>query len=293
MKNGDTCNNLADLSHFCDDSMEKKLKKIKKSFHLIGVSFRYAHNQKQVGKHLVFISWLVFLPTNRTTQACEKHVNFYAECVKEKEASQTTKSSGINYKKWSEQFVVEKDWGEKKKVSNIAAQVDIVGMFVTETGSHKVVPASITRAKMVEYKVMNETGERGGGGGGGGGGTHLAATVKNTVRRLLRRTKSHRDTPSSNTSMIMQTTNGNHVNNLATVRNKTNNVNDPTARRSQPPLPTSFEQHSSRNSYGRRHSRLRVRLQVRERRLTEKSFPPRPWVSREHQLREQYFKSFL
>lgn len=60
MKNGDTCNNLADLSHFCDDSMEKKLKKIKKkikkSFHLIGVSFRYAHNQKQVGKHLVFIS---------------------------------------------------------------------------------------------------------------------------------------------------------------------------------------------------------------------------------------------
>lgn len=27
MKNGDTCNNLADLSHFCDDSMEKKLKK--------------------------------------------------------------------------------------------------------------------------------------------------------------------------------------------------------------------------------------------------------------------------
>lgn len=143
--------------------------------------------------------------------------------------------------------------------------MDIVGMFVTETGSHKVVPASITRAKMVEYKMMNETGERGGGGGGGGGGgTHLAATVKNTVRRLLRRTKSHRDTPSSNTSMIVQTANGNHVNNLATVRNKTNNVNDPTARRSQPPLPTSFEQHSSRNSYGRRHSRLRVRLQVRE-----------------------------
>lgn len=29
MKNGDTCNNLADLSHFCDDSMEKKLKKKK------------------------------------------------------------------------------------------------------------------------------------------------------------------------------------------------------------------------------------------------------------------------
>lgn len=161
---------------------------------------------------------------------------------------------------------------EKKWV--ILQQVDIVGMFVTETGSHKVVPASITRAKMVEYKVMNETGERGGGGGGGGGGTHLAATVKNTVRRLLRRTKSHRDTPSSNTSMIMQTTNGNqNVNNLAIVRNKTNNVNDPTARRSQPPLPTSFEQHSSRNSYGRRHSRLRVKFQVRERRLTEKSFP--------------------
>ena len=29
------------------------------------------------------------------------------------------------------------------------------------------------------------------------GGTHIAATVKNTVRRLLRRTKSHRDAPSS------------------------------------------------------------------------------------------------
>ncbi|XP_031782709.1 serine/threonine-protein kinase MARK2 isoform X11 [Nasonia vitripennis] len=33
-----------------------------------------------------------------------------------------------------------------------------------------------------------------------GGGTHIAATVKNTVRRLLRRTKSHRDAPSSATA---------------------------------------------------------------------------------------------
>ncbi|OAD59123.1 Serine/threonine-protein kinase MARK2, partial [Eufriesea mexicana] len=61
---------------------------------------------------------------------------------------------------------------------------------------------------------------------------------------------------------IVQTANGNRANNMAIVRNKTNNANDCTARRSQPPLPPSFEQHSSRNSYGKRHSRLRVRLQT-------------------------------
>ncbi|XP_076177672.1 uncharacterized protein LOC143151977 [Ptiloglossa arizonensis] len=132
-------------------------------------------------------------------------------------------------------------------------------MYVTETGGHRVAPVT-TKAKMVEYKAMNETTERG---GGGGGGTHLAATVKNTVRRLLRRTKSHRDAPAVNvtTNTTTQTTHGNHANNIVNVRNKPNNANEPNARRSQPPLPPSFEQHSRGNSYVRRLSRPRVRLQ--------------------------------
>ncbi|XP_053985535.1 serine/threonine-protein kinase MARK2-like isoform X10 [Hylaeus volcanicus] len=129
-------------------------------------------------------------------------------------------------------------------------------MYVTETGGHRVAPVT-TKAKMVEYKAMNDASER-----GGGGGTHLAATVKNTVRRLLRRTKSHRDPPNANVTATTQTANGNHANNAVTVRNKPNNANDPTTRRSQPPLPPSAEQHSSRNSYVRRHTRPRVRLQT-------------------------------
>ncbi|XP_076244463.1 uncharacterized protein LOC143185391 [Calliopsis andreniformis] len=72
-------------------------------------------------------------------------------------------------------------------------------MRVTETGGHKVAPMPTAKAKMVEYKTLTEScdRERGGGGGGGGGGSHLAATVKNTVRRLLRRTESHREPPSA------------------------------------------------------------------------------------------------
>ncbi|XP_015433050.1 PREDICTED: serine/threonine-protein kinase MARK2-like isoform X4 [Dufourea novaeangliae] len=138
-------------------------------------------------------------------------------------------------------------------------------MYVMETGGHRVAPMPVVKAKMVEYKTMNETGgERV---GSGGGGTHLAATVKNTVRRLLRRTKSHRDAPSSNNAATVpvQIPNGNqnHGNRIPTLRNKPpNNANEPTARRSQPPLPPSFAQNSSRNSYAKRHSRPQVRLQT-------------------------------
>ncbi|XP_043257061.1 serine/threonine-protein kinase MARK2-like isoform X11 [Colletes gigas] len=132
-------------------------------------------------------------------------------------------------------------------------------MYVTETGGHRVAPVP-AKTRMVEYKTMNETSE----GRGGGGGTHLAATVKNTVRRLLRRTKSHRDAPQVNVTAATQTQNGNHANHTAvTVRAKPNNANDTAQRRSQPPLPpSSFEQHSSRNSYVRRVSRPRVKLQT-------------------------------
>ncbi|XP_017876070.1 serine/threonine-protein kinase MARK2-like isoform X13 [Ceratina calcarata] len=136
-------------------------------------------------------------------------------------------------------------------------------MFVTETGGHKVAPAPTARAKMVEYKAMNENSERER--GGGGGGTHLAATVKNTVRRLLRRTKSHRDAPTTNANAITQTENrANILPAVTTVRNKANNnANDPTVRRSQPPtLPPTFEQHSTRNNATRRHTKFRVKLQT-------------------------------
>ncbi|XP_044003543.1 serine/threonine-protein kinase MARK2-like isoform X18 [Aphidius gifuensis] len=77
-------------------------------------------------------------------------------------------------------------------------------MYVMESGGHRVAPAS-NRIKKVDYKSTNETSNGGNGGGGGGGGTHIAATVKNTVRRLLRRTKSHRDTPSVYPSSITST----------------------------------------------------------------------------------------
>ncbi|XP_076669557.1 serine/threonine-protein kinase MARK2 isoform X6 [Andrena cerasifolii] len=136
-------------------------------------------------------------------------------------------------------------------------------MYVTETGGHRVAPMPTAKVKMVEYKMFTDDSEhereR-----GGGGGTHLAATVKNTVRRLLRRTKSHRDAPSTNATDTTQPSNGNQPNNQATLRNKPNNANDPNQRRSQPPLPPTIEQHSSRNSYNynRRHPRLRVRLQT-------------------------------
>ncbi|RLU19253.1 hypothetical protein DMN91_007810 [Ooceraea biroi] len=98
-------------------------------------------------------------------------------------------------------------------------------MYVMESGGHKVAPAptSTRLKKVVDYnKSMSHhhhqhhqhhhhhhESERG---GGGGGGTHIAATVKNTVRRLLRRTKSHRDAPSTNASTMTSTVaNGGHA----------------------------------------------------------------------------------
>ncbi|KAM0725724.1 hypothetical protein ACS0PU_008450 [Formica fusca] len=89
-------------------------------------------------------------------------------------------------------------------------------MYVTETGGHKVAPApASTRLKKVDYnKSMiyqhhhhpqqhhHHHQHRHEGGGDRGGATHIAATVKNTMRRLLRRTKSHRDTPSTNASTM-------------------------------------------------------------------------------------------
>ncbi|XP_076657852.1 uncharacterized protein LOC143361977 [Halictus rubicundus] len=140
-------------------------------------------------------------------------------------------------------------------------------MYVTE-GGHKVAPMP-TKAKMLDYKTMNEPGDRGGGGGhggGGGGGAHLAATVKNTFRRLLRRTKSHRDPPSTIPAMVTNTGTGatrppigNTPNNTVSIRNKLPNANDPLARRSQPPLPPSNSQHPARTSYNsKRHTRPRV-----------------------------------
>lgn len=118
-----------------------------------------------------------------------------------------------------------------KKSGRIAPHVDDT-MYVMETGGHKVapVPTSTRLKKVVDYnKSMShhqhhqhhhqqqhhhqhhhhQEGERG---GGGGGGTHIAATVKNTVRRLLRRTKSHRDAPSTNAStMTSNVANGGHA----------------------------------------------------------------------------------
>ncbi|KAH0947548.1 hypothetical protein HN011_010369 [Eciton burchellii] len=109
-------------------------------------------------------------------------------------------------------------------------------MYVMEAGGHKVAPApTSTRLKKVvdhnksmsqhrhphqhhqqqqqqqqqhhhqHHRHPHHEGER-------GGGTHIAATVKNTVRRLLRRTKSHRDAPSANAStMTSAVANGGHV----------------------------------------------------------------------------------
>ncbi|KAG7201936.1 hypothetical protein KM043_004641 [Ampulex compressa] len=151
----------------------------------------------------------------------------------------------------------------------IAPYVDnVAAMYVMETGGHKVAPAPTTRVKKVEYKSMNHEGvER-----GGGGGTHLAATVKNTVRRLLRRTKSHRDAPSTNAATMTVPINGNPASNVPNVvRNKSNNAYDPTARRSQPPLPPPSERQLIRKSCSRRYSRARGRLQVREKERKERS----------------------
>lgn len=128
-------------------------------------------------------------------------------------------------------------------------------MYVMETGGHKVapVPTSTRVKKVVDYnKTMNQHHhhrhhESGGGGERGGGGTHIAATVKNTVRRLLRRTKSHRDTPSTNAStMTSAVTNGHPIVPPSTRISRNYDV---------PPPSTNFK----------RYSRARVRLQTGDR----------------------------
>lgn len=151
-----------------------------------------------------------------------------------------------------------------KKSSRIAPHVD--AMYVTETGGHKVAPApaSTRLKKMVDYnKSINYQQQhhqqqqqqhhhhhhhRHEGGGDRGGGTHIAATVKNTMRRLLRRTKSHRDAPSTMTAVVA---NGHAVvpppTRIPTSRNDTCNAPPP-----------------SSDVYFRRYSRPRARPQVRK-----------------------------
>ncbi|KAL6266822.1 hypothetical protein P5V15_003651 [Pogonomyrmex californicus] len=133
-------------------------------------------------------------------------------------------------------------------------------MYVMETGGHKVapVPTSTRVKKVVDYnKTMNQhhhhRHHEGGGERGGGGGTHIAATVKNTVRRLLRRTKSHRDTPSTNAStMTPVVANGHPIVPPSTRISRNDYV---------PPPSSDFK----------RYSRARVRLQVREQEITHLS----------------------
>ncbi|XP_071582733.1 serine/threonine-protein kinase MARK2 isoform X10 [Temnothorax nylanderi] len=139
-------------------------------------------------------------------------------------------------------------------------------MYVMETGGHKVapVPTSTRVKKVVDYnKTMNqhhhhrhhEGGGGGGGGGGGerGGGTHIAATVKNTVRRLLRRTKSHRDTPSTNASTMTPTVANGHPIVPPSTRISRNDYDVP---------PPSSNANSRFNANFKRYSRARVRLQT-------------------------------
>ncbi|XP_066591480.1 serine/threonine-protein kinase MARK2-like isoform X16 [Prorops nasuta] len=122
-----------------------------------------------------------------------------------------------------------------------------------ETGGHKVAPAPMARVKKVDYKP-NESSER-------SGGTHIAATVKNTVRRLLRRTKSHRETPSTNAATMTSPPPkpASPVNNAAVVRR--NKPSEILSRRSQPPPPTTSTERQIRNTMNnRRQMKLRLRV---------------------------------
>jgi len=153
-----------------------------------------------------------------------------------------------------------------KKSGRIAPHVDT--MYVMETGGHKVapVPTSTRVKKVVDYnKTMNQHHhhrhhEGGGGGGGGGergGGTHIAATVKNTVRRLLRRTKSHRDAPSTNASTMTSAVANGHPIVPPSMRISRNDYDV---------LPPSS------NANFKRYSRARVRLQVRKQEITIENY---------------------
>ena len=154
---------------------------------------------------------------------------------------------------------------------------------------YKCTPPVTTRWKN-EYKPGNEGGGGVGvvggvgggvvetrGGGGGGGGTHIAATVKNTVRRLLRRTKSHRDTPSAppvNFPVNRNSTVAANSPNNPTMVNKnltpriTPAINEPRVKRSEqqqqpPPSAPSHQQRIRGVRDNARNSRPRARLQVR------------------------------
>uniref|UniRef100_A0A6V7JY23 Uncharacterized protein n=1 Tax=Bracon brevicornis TaxID=1563983 RepID=A0A6V7JY23_9HYME len=74
-------------------------------------------------------------------------------------------------------------------------------MYVMESGGNRVAPALKHQIKKVDYKTTNDGHTE----HVNSGGTNLAATVKDTVRRLLRRTKSHRDTPSVYPTSITST----------------------------------------------------------------------------------------
>ena len=181
--------------------------------------------------------------------------------------------------RWKNDFRHQRPNG--KKSSRIAPHVDT--MYVMETGGHKVapVPTSTRVKKVVDYnKTMNQQHhhhhhrhhESGGGGERGGGGTHIAATVKNTVRRLLRRTKSHRDTPSTNAStMTSAVTNGHPIVPPSTRISRNYDV---------PPPSTNFK----------RYSRARVRLQVRKQDVIIKLLS---WELLNFSLSQAFFLFFL
>jgi len=99
--------------------------------------------------------------------------------------------------------------------------------------------------------------EGGGGGGERGGGTHIAATVKNTVRRLLRRTKSHRDAPSTNASTMTSAVANGHPIVPPSTRISRNDYDV---------LPPSS------NANFKRYSRARVRLQVRKQEIAIENY---------------------
>ncbi|XP_074095272.1 serine/threonine-protein kinase MARK2 isoform X13 [Cotesia typhae] len=166
-------------------------------------------------------------------------------------------------------------------------------IHMMESSGHRVAPTN-NLLKKIDYKPNesinhNERSNGGGGGGGGGGGTHIAATVKNTVRRLLRRTKSHRDTPSVYSASI--TANGTTTNGVTTkpitpiipaisnvtpvtnskgtaiIKNNVNSNDGSVQRKSQPPPPAPSSQYretGNRTSTGgsKRYSRTRSKLKT-------------------------------
>lgn len=163
-------------------------------------------------------------------------------------------------------------------------------MYVMESGGHRVAPVPTRLKKVVDYKSGNEAAVVSGGVHGGGGnvvesrgGTHIAATVKNTVRRLLRRTKSHRDAPSipsavlpinRNSTITAPTTNPVPANKNPIPRITPSNLNETTARKSRLQQQQQIQQTTANSathqqnvkrssSTARRYPRPGARLQVR------------------------------